>query len=129
MIAKLFVLYFFGLSFVYGGDVAINNMAQNFASPQCEGRNESHFAINTRGCSWFWYCNEKNVALSQNRCPVSYRFNYADQNCDYEVNVECSFDDRVDDYTCPRGGFVTYIPHPQSCSYSKFKIFFLNQDY
>lgn len=115
MIGKLIVLNILLLSSACGEDFLINHVGENFASPQCESRNESHFAINTRGCSWFWYCNEKNVALSQNRCPAGFRFNYNDQNCDYEGNVECEFDNRVDDYTCPRSGFVIHIPHPQSC--------------
>lgn len=116
MISKLLVLSISLLSFVCGEDVLSNNVAENFASSQCGGRNERHFAINTRGCSWFWFCNDRNEALSQNRCPEGYRFNYNDQNCDYEWNVECDIDDRVIDHTCPGTGFVTYIPHPQSCT-------------
>lgn len=112
MIIKLFLLNICLVSFVFGisGDKSLNNNV-------CGDRNERHFAVNTRGCAWFWYCNAHNIALSQNRCPEGFRFNYDDQVCDYPENVDCDFDDRLLEYECPGDALVTLIPHPQSCKF------------
>lgn len=114
VIIKLCLLNILLVSFVFGEEYGISE-DNGFADNACGGRNRSHFATNSRGCSWFWYCNENNEALSQNRCPEGFRFNFNDQVCDYAENIECDFDDRLVQYKCPGNALVTFIPHPQSC--------------
>lgn len=114
MMLKLFVQNIFLVSLAFGENYGISK-ENGFADDVCGYRNSAHFARNTRGCSWFWFCNEQNEAVSEDRCPENYRFNYDGQVCDFAENVECDFDDRPIEYECPRNALVTYIPHPMSC--------------
>lgn len=82
----------------------------------CSGRDELHFARNSRGCSWFFACNDLNQIISENRCPEGFHFNYAQQNCDYKVNVQCDLDDRWVNLVCPPERGIIVIPHPYTCS-------------
>lgn len=118
MIVKLFLTLFFFINLAWGDD------SSTFAGDAvCTNRYERHFARNTRGCSWYWYCTEKNIAMSQSRCPVDYpRFNYDNQVCDYAENSECDFDKDVE-YSCPDNApIVNYVPHPFSCECYRLKI-------
>lgn len=73
------------------------------------------FAMNTRGCSWYWVCNNE-VPVGENRCPVDYHFNPSDQVCDYKDNVNCTIDQERR-YDCPLDRVVELIPHPLSCKF------------
>lgn len=89
----------------------INNK-RGFLDNPCIGQ---RFAINTRGCSWFWVCNEENVTISQNRCPEGYHFNVAEQNCDYKDHANCQLGLQAPS-ECPEETGIQAIPHPLVCS-------------
>lgn len=44
-----------------------------FLDNPCAGREGPHFAINTRGCSWYFACNGENEVVRQDRCPDGLR--------------------------------------------------------
>lgn len=80
----------------------------------CSGRAGPHFGKNSRGCSWFFQCNEFNEIVNENRCPEGYYFNYPDQNCAPRDLVPCSVNNVTE--TCPQESGITVIPHPYTCS-------------
>lgn len=82
----------------------------------CRNRQGAHFAKNTRGCSWYFVCDDNNNLVSENRCDDGLHFNYNQQKCDYRSNVTCDLDDRYRNMTCPeesRG--INVIAHPYTC--------------
>lgn len=110
-IIKLCFLNILLLNFVFGDILDFSY----FTEEACGGQNKVHLARNARGCSWFWYCNSNNVVIGQDRCPGGFRFNFDEQICDLAENVECNFDERPVNYSCPGNALVTFVPHPQSC--------------
>lgn len=120
MIGKLFLISIALVSFTTAFDIenfrnvlsGIKNK-QRLQSSQCIG---PRFAVNTRGCSWFWVCDEDNVVIRQDRCPDGLHFNVVDQNCDYKDRANCQLVDQDVPKTCPLGAGIHIIPHPLTCS-------------
>lgn len=46
---------------------------KGFVENPCSGRTGSHFARNTRGCSWYFACNGQNEAVREDRCGPGLR--------------------------------------------------------
>lgn len=78
----------------------------------CRGRDGNHFAVNPRGCAWYFRCNV-GFEAEEGRCPGDFVFNYEKQACDYRENVEC--EDQEFLTTCPVVG-IAVIQHPHVCS-------------
>lgn len=118
MIGKLFLMSIALVSFTTAFDIetirnglsGIKNK-QRFQPSQCIGE---QFAVNNRGCSWFWVCTEDGA--TQGRCPEGLHFNVADQNCDYKDRANCQLNDPNIPKTCPEGPGIHIIPHELTCS-------------
>lgn len=82
----------------------------------CGNRAGEHFARNTRGCSWYFVCDEKNEIVREGRCDEGWHFSYYNQMCDYKDRVLCDLDDRWRNLTCPDETGINVIPHPYTCS-------------
>lgn len=78
----------------------------------CRGRPGNHFAVNPRGCAWYFRCNVGQEA-QEGRCPGDFVFSYERQMCDYRENVQC--EDPEIRTECPPTG-IDVIKHPHVCS-------------
>lgn len=80
----------------------------------CSGRSGGHFGRNSRGCSWFFQCNEFNEIVREDRCPEGLYFNYPDQNCAPRDLIPCDINPIT--LICPQEPGIKVIPHPYTCS-------------
>lgn len=124
MIGKVGVLLAVLVSVAAGQDfiglLAKIREERGFAENPCVGQTGISFVANTRGCSWFWQCNDENI-VRQDRCPGEFHFNPANSICDYRENVNCELDVERP-FLCPAERAVTVIPHPYSCELTKLKV-------
>lgn len=120
MIGKLCIFSALLVSLVAGQDVALFlskiKAERGFEDNPCAGRSGAHFAVNPRGCSWYFACTNDNTVDREDRCPTGLHFNYLEQTCDFKINVKCELDDRWNNLVCPSTRGVSIIPHPYSCS-------------
>ncbi|CRL08014.1 CLUMA_CG020982, isoform A [Clunio marinus] len=103
-------------------DVVEKNLAkqrkyvQGLRDERCLELDEVHFSRNTRGCAWYFRCDEEGNVESEDRCPGNLWFNEEDQMCSNPEDVECDLDDRWVDVVCPNEVGISVIPHPYTCS-------------
>lgn len=114
MIGRIFLISVFLVTFVSAQDIdklLAKIGANRYSENPCTGE---RFAKNTRGCSWFFVCDDDNQVIQQNRCPENFYFSVERQLCDRRENVECDIPKGPTE--CPDENGITVIPHPYSCS-------------
>lgn len=90
----------------------IRSQNRAVADERCTG---NRFEINTRGCSWFFVCDDEKVLLREDRCPEGFHFDVKEQNCNYKDVVDCKLGSEVSTECSSQAG-VEIIPHPLTCS-------------